>query len=1199
VKKWIIAVQLGLGALALDASAAVTSLWRDVRASAIPLAGPRLIQPRKLRTFAFDVAALRATLQRAPHESSTAARPTLALPMPDGTTLSFAIAESPVMEPGLAAKYPQIRTYAGRATTDPAISGRFDFGPRGFHGQVFTPQGTVYIDPFSRGDVRHHQVYYRGDSTPRSRPADAVLPKQAPRAPDGDAPLLPGTGAQRGVSIDGNLLTYRLALAANGEYSMFHDPQALPALPRKEVVLAEMVNVVNRVTGVYERELGIRLVLIANNDLLIFQNSEADPYKNDDPTQMWASNTAVIDGIVGPTAYDIGHVATTGGGGVAGLGVVCTTGFKGQGVTGLPQPIGDEYYIDFVAHEMGHQFGGNHTFNGTTGSCAGNANTTTGFEPGSGVTIMAYAGICVGQNVAPHSIDTFHAVSFDEMVAYTRESDGNTCGTVTTVSNRAPVVTVPAGDPLTIPKQTPFELTGSATDPDGDALTFQWEEMDLGTPGHPNDAATVTGSTPPLFRSFLPSSSPTRIFPQLSDLVDDAQTLGEILPAVTRKMDFRLTVRDNRVAPSAGGVASADYRVNVTAAAGPFQVTHPHAQTAYYMNEPMDVRWLVAGTTAAPVSCPAVDILLSTDKGQTFPTMLADDTPNDGAETVTITDVVPGDTLLKVKCSNNIFFALSTENFLQGIQPPVLSVGADYEDPDSNGVFTLSWVRPETGVGPDTLQHSASCGPVFTDDAEETLLAGANSKWSGSAQWTSQQNGGSLAYFIPDGSSQAEALSLIDPIDIPEGAVSKMTFRTAQSLEDGYDFGRVRINVDETGFKTIALWTGNFTGTRTVDLSPYAGHSIRVEFLMLSDEFNEAVPTGWYVDDIAITATVFQDLVTVPGTSHTIRAQPVGNYCYRARTTHFIEGQTGVSAHGNIVDVAVATTNRAPIALAGADRSVDEGAADVGLHGSWNDDGGVLTYHWEQLSGPPVTLARADTGDASFTAPLVSADTPLEFRFTVTDELGNAGSDTVVITVRNVGSTGPSAFTFTVRNGVASGVYVTSETRTITGFDGSLPITIDTGAQYRINNGSWTGAPGSVVSGSTLTVRHVSASTPSTEKVSTVTVGSYATPFRSVTAASDRTPDAFDFGSKAGVAPGAVVESDARTPAGYNVAIALAPGPGLSYRIGAGEWQTGSGTLQPGQSLQVRHTASATPLQYTRTYLKVGTHTAYFTTRTQ
>jgi len=346
--------------------------------------------------------------------------------------------------------------------------------------------------------------------------------------------------------------------------------------------------------------------------------------------------------------------------------VACGAGVKGQGVTGLPEPVGDGFYIDFVAHEMGHELGANHPFNSETGNCGGgNRNGPTAYEPGSGSTIMAYAGICGADDLQPHSDDIFHGISFDEITAYTTTDTGSTCGTVTQTGNHAPVVTVAAGG-FTIPKQTPFELTGSATDPDNDALTYLWDEFDLGAAGSPD----TPDATAPLFRTFTPTTSPLRVFPQRSDLFNNVHTIGEILPANTRALNFRLTARDNHVAPSAGGVASAAITFNVTDAAGPFIVTAPSSNVAVNGLDTIPVAWNVAGTASAPISCANVDIASTTDTGQTWTTLLAN-TPNDGSESVTVPNVDAAALRIRVKCSNNIFFNLAPATLtVAAITPP-------------------------------------------------------------------------------------------------------------------------------------------------------------------------------------------------------------------------------------------------------------------------------------------------------------------------------------------------------------------------------------------------------------------------------------------------------------------------------------------------------------------------------------------------
>lgn len=670
---------LGVALLALSGASGAANeplLWKDIRAASIVPVGERLIVPTRARSFSIDYGALRDQLARAPAEGSGRPSTTVvSLPMPDGGSARFRLVETAVMAPGLAAKFPSIRTYAGVKLDDPRITGRFDIGPRGLHGMIFSPQGRVFIDPYSRGDTTHYLSYFKHDLPRRAGlPGDRVI-AEPERVAELKTKAATRARANKGVTIAGDLRTYRLAMAADYEYSSFHDPSS--PIPDKAIVLAELVNVVNRVTAVYERELGIRLQLVDGNEAIIF-NTPVQPYIDSQGIAMLAINTLVIDALIGSANYDIGHVTSTGGGGVAGLGVVCSASSKGQGVTGLPNPVGDPYYIDYVAHEMGHQFGANHTFNSETGSCGGgNRNASTAYEPGSGVTIMGYAGICAEDNIAPNSIDTFHAASFDEIVAYTRDDAGNDCAAISTTRNRAPLADAGIGG-FSIPKLTPFELTGSGSDADGDPLTYQWEQFDLGAAG----LAEAPDATAPLFRSFLPTSSPTRSFPQTSDLLANSRTLGERLPDRARDLNFRLTVRDNRVAssgggtadlPEAGGVSSADLSFKV-ADVGPFQLSAPNGGGSFKTGVPFTAAWDVAGTDLPPVSCAAVNLLLSVDGGLSFPYTLAAAVANDGGQEISLPAGTASDSArLKVKCASSVFFDISDDNFtiVAGPAPPV------------------------------------------------------------------------------------------------------------------------------------------------------------------------------------------------------------------------------------------------------------------------------------------------------------------------------------------------------------------------------------------------------------------------------------------------------------------------------------------------------------------------------------------------
>ncbi|MFC1848708.1 reprolysin-like metallopeptidase [candidate division CSSED10-310 bacterium] len=629
------------------------SIWRDISDTEVTRQGDRLIVPTKYRLLRLDEQKLIERLNRMPPEQDTRMVEThrLAIPMPDGSLEHFECVLSPIMEPELAAKFPEIKTYRGQGIYDEAASIRFDHTPAGFHAMILSPSGTVFIDPYQRNDTVHYISYYKRDfftdkklicHTGNIDLADHIHPGMSSfRAIFGDQAVRAPSGTQ--------LRTYRAVVAATGEYTTFHG-STVPA------GMAAITTTMNRVVGIYEVEVAVRMVLVANNNLVVYTNGGTDPYTNNNGGAMLGENQTNCDAVIGTANYDIGHVVSTGGGGIANLQVPCVAGMKARGVTGSPSPIGDPFDVDYVAHEMGHQYGANHTFNGTTLSCGGgNRNAGTAYEPGSASTIMGYAGICGTENLQSNSDPYFHTISFDEIVSFTTLGAGNNCPTITATGNNPP--TVNAGPAYTIPMQTPFELTGSATDLDGDTMTYCWEEFDLGTASPP----LIDDGSRPIFRSFNPVSGPTRIVPKLSDVLNNTTSKGEYYATTTRPLNFRLTARDGRT--GGGGVDYALVAHQVTNTSGPFVITAPNTAVSWNGNETQTVTWNVANTTSSPVSCAQVNITLSADGGGTFPYVLATNVPNNGSALIVVPNIDTTSARIKVAGANNIFFDLTNSNF--------------------------------------------------------------------------------------------------------------------------------------------------------------------------------------------------------------------------------------------------------------------------------------------------------------------------------------------------------------------------------------------------------------------------------------------------------------------------------------------------------------------------------------------------------
>lgn len=630
------------------------SHWHAVAAREGANTRANLVDNAQYKLYQLDNEALATTL-------NSATTSIIELPMPDGTMLAFRTTETHLLPAILAGKYPELKTYNGVAVDRSSITAKIDLGPSGFHAMIYNGNNTSFVDPVNDFSANTNYIAkYKKDEKHKEIETGC----QAIKAE------LQTERKYSYRTVNGyQLRTYRIAIACDHQYAQ---AAVGTATPNKLQTLNKIITSMNRINGVYERELSITMQLVDKEDTLLFINEATDPFGalDSNPFGLMTLNQKYCDSLIGTANYDLGHVFSTGAGGLSQIGCVCNATNKAQSVTGNSQPTGDGFDIDYVAHEIGHEFGADHTFNNkVSGSCVDNANQATAFEPGSGSTLMAYAGICGGDNIQPHSDDYFTVASLLQINTFITNS-GGVCANMINTGNKPPTL-ASYDTSYYIPYQTPFELTAPlAIDSVANSKTnYCWEQYNLGDFGKTLKTTELAG---PLFRSYLPDTNQTRIFPNIEMVlagqksnagVNNAE--GEKLPTVARFMTFRLTTRSILNGLGCFLFPDDSIHLDVINTGRGFTVTSQSTPNLKFIGTSVQtVTWDVANTTDAPISANEVDIYLSLDGGYTWTYNLGR-FPNTGSAIITLPN--PANTSnrarIKVKGAGNVFFNINGSDF--------------------------------------------------------------------------------------------------------------------------------------------------------------------------------------------------------------------------------------------------------------------------------------------------------------------------------------------------------------------------------------------------------------------------------------------------------------------------------------------------------------------------------------------------------
>ena len=574
----------------------------------------------------------------------------IAVPLPDGTNTLIKLQPVATLSKALQQRYPTIKTWRISSAHPRIISGRAELTPGGFHIMLQSDDGDQWLtEPASIQLPQDSQRYHAYSKRKNSNQHNQIFSCRTQTAYDSSREFQQHTSAlinstpehatsNYALRTGTKMLSYDLAISATGEYTRQFGNSALQAY-------GAIVSTVNRVNEIYERELGITFQLVSGTET-VFTDSLDDPFDNASPLSLLEQNQQLLDTLIGANNYDLGHVFSVlkHDTGIASVASLCQDDQKAQGLSAAKALLNDRFIVDYVAHELGHQLGATHTFNSELNACGGgNRIAETAFEPGSGSTIMSYAGLCDSDDIQQHAMPQFHSGSVEQILQNTVQASTATCATQITLANNQPVVT--ASNNYTIPARTPFILKGLASDSDGDTLLYSWDQIDTGNASPPN-TDTMDNA---LIKSNPLTNTSVRYVPAISTLLNTSQTIngGEFLPHSSRELNFRFSARDGR-----GAVSSDDLKITVFDTGADFRITYPESSLNAGRHA---VHWQVAYTNQSPINCSQVDIAYTNDQGITF-TDLIRQTPNDGGALVQLNQHAE---YIRVKCSNNTFFTLS------------------------------------------------------------------------------------------------------------------------------------------------------------------------------------------------------------------------------------------------------------------------------------------------------------------------------------------------------------------------------------------------------------------------------------------------------------------------------------------------------------------------------------------------------------